>query len=92
MGPVPIRTLLALVDEESAPMEDGEGGEDESMEEGPRKGGDPRSGRARTTSLEPGGAGAHEDSNPLLLLVRSLRQRKREKLSPQVRRRKERTK
>ena len=26
MGPVPVRPLLAPVDEESAPMEDGEGG------------------------------------------------------------------
>ena len=33
MGPVPVRPLLAPVDEESAPMEDGEGGEDESMQE-----------------------------------------------------------
>ena len=33
MGPVPVRPLLAPVDEESAPMEDAEGGEDESMQE-----------------------------------------------------------
>ena len=33
MGPVPVRPLVAPVDEESAPMEDGEGGEDESMQE-----------------------------------------------------------
>ena len=33
MGLVPIRPLLAPVDEESAPMEDGEGGEDELMQE-----------------------------------------------------------
>ena len=32
MGPVLVRPLLAPVDEESAPMEDGEGGEDESMQ------------------------------------------------------------
>ena len=49
MGPILVRPLLAPVDEESAPMEDGEGGEDESMQEEPRKGGDPRSGRARTS-------------------------------------------
>ena len=33
MGPVPVRPPLAPVDEESAPMEDGEGGEDESMQD-----------------------------------------------------------
>ena len=38
MGPVPVRPLLAPVDEESAPMEDGEGGEDESMQEGAEEG------------------------------------------------------
>ena len=38
MGPVPVRPLLAPVDEESAPMEDGERGEDESMQEGADEG------------------------------------------------------
>ena len=33
MGPVPVRPLLAPVDEESEPLEDGEGREGESMEE-----------------------------------------------------------
>ena len=33
MGPVLVRPLLAPVDEESAPMEDGEGGEDELMQD-----------------------------------------------------------
>ena len=37
MGPVPVRPLLAPVDEESA-LEDGEGGEDESMQEGAEEG------------------------------------------------------
>ena len=32
MGPVPVRPLLAPVDEESAPMEDGDGGEDPMQE------------------------------------------------------------
>ena len=32
-GPVPVRPLLAPIDEESAPMEDDEGGEDELMQE-----------------------------------------------------------
>ena len=48
MGPVPVRPLLAPMDEESAPMKDGEGGEDESMQE-PRKAGDPCSGKVRTS-------------------------------------------
>ena len=38
MGPVPVRPLLAPVDDESAPLEDGEGGEDESMQEGAEEG------------------------------------------------------
>ena len=38
MGPVPARPLLAPVDEESVPMEDGEGGEDESTQEGAEEG------------------------------------------------------
>ena len=38
MGPVPARPLLAPVDQESVPMEDGEGGEDESMQEGAEEG------------------------------------------------------
>ena len=46
----------------------------------------------REPSLEPGSAGAHEDSRPLALLVRSVLQRKGEEWSPQVRRRKERIK
>ena len=38
MGPVLARPLLAPLDEESAPMGDGEGGEDESMQEGAEEG------------------------------------------------------
>ena len=38
MGPVLVRPLLAPVDEECAPREDGEGGEDESMQEGVEEG------------------------------------------------------
>ena len=38
MGPVPVRPLLAPVDEESAPVEDDGGGEDESMQEGAEEG------------------------------------------------------
>ena len=38
MGPVPVRPLLAPVDAETAPMEDGEGGEDEAMQEGAKEG------------------------------------------------------
>ena len=49
MGPVPVRPLLAAVDKESAPMEDGEGGEDESMQEGTEEERRPCSGRARTS-------------------------------------------
>ena len=49
MEPVPVRPLLASVDEESAPMEDGEGGEDESMQEGAEEGRRPLSGRSRTS-------------------------------------------
>ena len=37
MRPVPARQLLAPVDEESAPMEDGERGKDESMQEAGRE-------------------------------------------------------
>ena len=33
MGPVHVRPMLATVDLESAPVVDGEGGEDESMQE-----------------------------------------------------------
>ena len=33
MGQVPARPLLAPIDEESAPVEDGEGGEGESMQD-----------------------------------------------------------
>ena len=38
MGPVLARPLLAPVDEEGAPTEDGEGGEDEPMQEGAEEG------------------------------------------------------
>ena len=47
MGPVLVRPLLEPVDEESAPMEDGEGGEDESMQEEAEEGRRPCSERAR---------------------------------------------
>ena len=57
-------------------MEDGEGGEDESMQEGTEEGRTPLFRKKREPALEPGSAGAHEDSHPLPLLVRSLRQRK----------------
>ena len=40
MGPVPVRPMLAPVDEESAPIEDAEGGEDESMQEEAVEGGE----------------------------------------------------
>ena len=46
----------------------------------------------REPAFEPRSAGEHEDSHPLPLLVRSLRQRNGEERSSQVRRRKERTK
>ena len=36
VGPVPVRPLLETFHDESAPTEDGEGGEDESMQEGGR--------------------------------------------------------
>ena len=45
MGLVPVRP----VDEESAPMEDGEGGEDESMQEGQRARTSPRARKCRST-------------------------------------------
>ena len=52
MGLVPARPLLAPIDEESASMEDGDGGEDKSMqdeaEEGPSSGNVRTSPRART--------------------------------------------
>ena len=38
MGPVPVRPLLAPVDDESVPMEDGDGGEDKPMQEGLEEG------------------------------------------------------
>ena len=38
MGPVFVRPLLAPVDEMTAPMKDGEGGEDESMLDGAEEG------------------------------------------------------
>ena len=50
MGLVLARPLLAPVDEESAPMEDGEGREGESMQEG----GDPYSGLIPTGQEEEG--------------------------------------
>ena len=59
-------------------MEDGEGGEDESMQERSRGREDTPVQEKREPALEPGSAGAHEDSHPLPLLVRSLRQRKGE--------------
>ena len=58
-------------------MEDGEGGEDESTQEVPRKGGDSFQ-EERELAVEPGSAGAHEDSHLFPLLVRSLHQRKGE--------------
>ena len=48
MGRVPVRPLLAPIDEESVPMKDGEGGEDESMQEH-WKAGDSCSGKVRTS-------------------------------------------
>ena len=70
MGPVPVRPLLAPVDEESAPMGwrgrrgwvnagGGRGREETHVQE------------EREPALEPGSAGAHEDSHLLPLLVRS---------------------
>ena len=79
MGPVPVRPLLAPVDEESAPMEDGEGGEDESMREGAEEGRRPM---FRKSENQPSSQEVQEHMkthNPLPLLVRSLRQRKGEK-------------
>ena len=49
MGPVLVRPLLAPTDEESAPMEDGEGGEDESMQDEAEEGSRPSSGKVRTS-------------------------------------------
>ena len=46
-------------------MEDGEGGSEETPVQ-----------KERESALKPGSAGAHEDSHPFPLLVRSLRQRK----------------
>ena len=54
-------------------MEDGEGGEDESMQEGGRGREDTLVQEKREPALVPGSAGAHEDSHPLPLLLRSLR-------------------
>ena len=76
VGPFLVRPPLAPVDEESAPLEDGEGGEDESMQE--EEGRKTPVQEEREPAFEPGRAGAHEDSHPAPLLVRSLRQRKGE--------------
>ena len=77
MGPVPVRPLLAPIDEESAPKRDGEGGEDESMQDEAEEGRRPlfRKSENQPSSQEDRG---HEESHPLPLLVRSLRQRKGE--------------
>ena len=77
IGQVPARPL-APIDEESTPVEDGEGGEGESMQEGAEEGRRPMFRKTREPALELGSTGAHEDSHPLPLLVRSLRQRKGE--------------
>ena len=53
-GPVPVRPLLAPVDEESAPMEDDEGGEDESMQGGGRRREETQVQEEREPALEPG--------------------------------------
>ena len=72
MGPVPARPLVAPVDEESAPMEDGEEREDESMQEKAEEERRPLFGKSENQPLSQ----AHEDSHPLPLLVRSFRHRK----------------
>ena len=64
--------FLAPVDEGSASIDDGEEGEVESMLQ------EADEGRRR--------AGAHQDSHPLPLLVRSVQQWKVEELSSQCRR------
>ena len=56
-------------------MEDGEGGEDESMQEGSRGREETPVQEEREPAFEPG---THEDSHPLPLWVHSLRQRKGE--------------
>ena len=73
-------------------MEDGEGGEDESMQEGPEEGRRPMGRKSENQPSSQEVARAHEDSHPIPLLVRSLCQGMGKERSPQVRRRKERTK